>query len=318
MRSLDFSRYGLGSCAIAAMLAGCGGSSQSTATLPQSSAVRQGGQHGKSGSGDLMYVSAYGGKSYVLSYPQGKLVGTIPETGLGVCSDASGDVYMVVADSIMIYAHGATTPTGTLSLPSEGLGCAVDAINGDLAATLNSQDSVAIFSPPYGEPVTYSLDWIGHYCGYDNDGNLFVDGVTGSGTLGLAKLPAGGSNFSDITLSPSSVYTPGTIQWDGKYLSLEVAALQKQPSHFAIERLSVSGSEATVVGATIFKGIKRVPGASWIYANRVIIPYSVGHIFFPDLGVWRYPQGGKPVAQVKQSAGKEITFSGVTVSLAPH
>ena len=68
MRSLDFSRYVLGSCAVAAMLAGCGGSQPpigATGAMPQTSAVATHADRGKSWmlpeatSQDLLYVTNY-------------------------------------------------------------------------------------------------------------------------------------------------------------------------------------------------------------------------------------------------------------------
>ena len=74
--------------------AGCGGQPQGQSTFPEGlTAVRQVNQHGKSGSGDLIYAAAMG-KSYVLTYPQGKLVGTVSVGALDSCSDDAGNVFL--------------------------------------------------------------------------------------------------------------------------------------------------------------------------------------------------------------------------------
>ena len=88
--------------AVGLLLAGCGGSSQSQATIPlASSSVRQTGQHDKSWmlpeakSKDLLYVARNSpGEISVYTYPKGKPVGAI--TGIsggqsGICSDIMGN-----------------------------------------------------------------------------------------------------------------------------------------------------------------------------------------------------------------------------------
>ena|ERR1700722_3794114 len=97
MRILGFSRHALLSCATAALVAGCGGSQPPIGmpgAMSQTSAVSNRHLSSKSGGGDLMYISGEGGHSYILSYPQGKLVQTIGQTALGACADAAGNVFM--------------------------------------------------------------------------------------------------------------------------------------------------------------------------------------------------------------------------------
>jgi|SRR5580692_4879678 len=86
MRISHFSGYAFGICAVAAMLAGCGGSQPpitATAAMPQRPAIATHVERGKSWmlpgnrQNALMYLSAKG-KSYVLSYPDGKLVVKLP------------------------------------------------------------------------------------------------------------------------------------------------------------------------------------------------------------------------------------------------
>ena len=58
-----------------------------------------------------------------------------------------------------------------------------------------------------------------YFLGYDKTGNLFVDGYDSSYKFHYAELPAGGSSFTDITLSQTPVGS-GNVQWDGKYMAV--------------------------------------------------------------------------------------------------
>jgi hypothetical protein len=98
---------------------------------------------------------------------------------------------------------------------------------------------------------------------------------------------------------------------------MEVQGSQKFNPHVAIDRLSISGSTATVVSSTTIKGVKHHVGPSWLYNNQVTIIYSISGFRFPNIGIWRYPKGGKPVRQIKQVAGKTALLTGLTVSVAP-
>ena len=81
---------------------------------------------------------------------------------------------------------------------------------------------VAVFPAGSKNPISYNtLLKPLTYCGYDNVGNLFVDGFDGS-KWGLSELPEGGSTFEKLTLD-QSVGQPGQVQWDGQYLSYESA-----------------------------------------------------------------------------------------------
>jgi hypothetical protein len=297
------------------LLAGCGGSSQPTATIPEGPSARETAQQGKYG--DLMYLSGLAGKSYILSYPDGKLIGTIAQTANGACSDSSGNVFLPGPGGISEYAHGATKPTVTLSLPDDGNGCSVDPTTGDLAVTLIGYSGVAIFKGASGNATRYQTDFPAYYCGYDNEGNLFVDGFGNSG-LWLAELSAGGDMFSNLNLDQPIVYNPGQVQWDGAYITVQIGANIKKPLNtLAIDRLSISGSVAHVVSQTKFNGIKTAPQESWIYGSTVLVPLRA-HQAAPNVGLWAYPKGGNAKRIIKKAAGSSAQFTGVTVSTVVH
>jgi hypothetical protein len=296
------------------LLAGCGGTPQTLATISQGSpAVRR--AYLPTG-GDLMYVSATGGQSYVLSYPDGKLVGTINQTAAGACADASGNVYLPGPTGVLVYSHGSTSPRETLSLANAGTGCSVDPMTGNLAVTTTEgNNGVAIFEGASGQPKIYQTNAAPYYCGYDNQGDLFVDGYTLPDGLWLAELPKGSQAFSDVAIKQSITLPAGQVQWEGNYLTLEVGMGAKHPlDALVIDRLEVSGYVANVVSQTTFKDIAHGTRASWIYGNRILVPLGL-HQAVPDIGLWAYPRGGKAKKIIKKAAGVSAYFTGITISV---
>jgi hypothetical protein len=85
-----------------------------------------------------------------------------------------------------------------------------------------------------------------------------------------------------------------------------------------VQRLSISGSTATVVHAVQLKRITDRATQSWIYKDVIVVPYgtSGGSRTQDKVGVWKYPKGGKPIDKYKTFPDKP-DFRAVTVSLAP-
>jgi hypothetical protein len=192
MRISVFSHQALGLGLAIAFLAGCGGGSQAggTGAVPQG-AMAQALHKASGSSGDLIYVAG-APKSYVLSYASGKVVGTMSAPASGACADSSGDVYLTDISGIAEFEHGATSPVRTFGLSGEAFGCSVDPTTGNLAVTVIGyrRYNVAIFKNASGLPITYHLSSLDpFYCGYDADGDLFVDGSAGHGTTALSELP---------------------------------------------------------------------------------------------------------------------------------
>jgi hypothetical protein len=321
MRSLDFSRYALSGVA-AAMLAGCGGSQPpigAPGAMPQTSAIATHAERGKSwmlpeAKGDLVYASGGCGGVCVFTYPGAKLEASISLTFPvgGVCSDSSGNVFVTNNAQVLEYAHGATTPLATLSLPSSSGACGVDPKTGDLAVTCcgGSAGNVAIFANATGTPTLYNAGNGASYLGYDNNGNLFVSGYINDKNA-LAELPHGSSSFIPITINGKSG-GPGQVQWDGSRITLE-----NQRDHISIARLDIAGSAASVVGKTKLKGPKW--GAqSWIAGNRVVTPFSSRGGITNNIGIWNYPTSGKIVVNFGDFGQTPNTrILGVTISVAP-
>ena len=181
---------------------------------------------------DLLYISDETGDVYVFSYPRGELKGTL--TGFadpqGECVDKTGDIWITLfsGQELLEYAHGGTSSIGSLSDPGYLLeGCSVDPTTGNLAAAdfagMNSTSGgVSIYADAQGTPTTY-IDpglYLVFSLGYDNKGNLFVDGETQTGgTFAFAELPKGSSAFTNLTLN-KPIGTPGSVQWDGKHVTV--------------------------------------------------------------------------------------------------
>ena len=302
------------------VVVGCGGSPPDA--MPQSRAIATHAQRGGSWmlpeakGEDLMYVVGGCSGTCVVSYPKGKLVGALnePPSGLpGICSDSQGNVFLSADNAVLEYAHGGTSPIATLQLPGTlAAGCSVDSSSGNLAVVFRGSGSdVAVFSDEQGQPTLYRSGLDSSYCGYDNSGNLYVNGFN-TATPGFSYLPVGQSQFEQLSIS-SSVGNPGQVQWDGAYITYQSASRGKT----YISQLQVSGSSANIIGTVNLAGIGRWPYASWIYANHVLVPYSTRGTIAKQLGQWSYPRGGKPTQKYKgfNTAGF-FNLQAVTVSAA--
>jgi hypothetical protein len=311
--------------AVAILLAGCGGSQPpigAPGVMPQSRAIStraaQGRSHAAAGpatSGDLIYVSNGCGGVCVLSYPDGQVVSIITLSGSigGDCSDSSGEVFVTNDTQVVEYARGDSSPIATYSVAGEEAdACSVDPTSGNLAVVFRGTGAnIAIFPPRSETPSYYNAHIDAYYCGYDADGNLFVDGLNGHDG-GLSELSKGASDLNILSIN-GDLGTPGQVQWDSKYITVEGRASGK------VVRLAISGSTATVVGTTRLKGKIANASQSWIYGNRVIVPYATRGRLINKVGVWKYPASGKPVSKFEHFSGSKFrALGGVTVSLAPH
>jgi glucose/arabinose dehydrogenase len=298
--------------ATTAVLAACGANSQLASTAlqqpgpnPLTSRMVTGGRplvaegarrrsHGKSWmdpaakSNKLLYISDFGGPDVeVFTYPYLRLAGVL--TGFteprGECTDPSGYVWIVdqAKGEVFEYAHGGTTPVNVLSTP-DPWGCATNPTNGDLAVSYASAGQIEIFHNAAGSgTVVTDPNFAGTlFLGYDKAGNLFVDGYDSSRKFHYAELPAGGSSFTDITLSQ----TPGgegNVQWDGKYMAVGDT------------------------GSTIYQTQGATVVSSTTLGNRCVEQFfivpSKKKVIAPDAcdanaGVFAYPAGGSPLQTI--------------------
>ncbi len=307
----------------AALLAGCGGSQPpigAPGAMPQGSAMAM--RADRSGSWmlpearskDLLYV-ATGSAIYVLAYPGGKLLGSLNVSGNNICSDKSGDVFIPTGDyAIVEYAHGGTSPIQTLDAGDVPLGCAVDPATGNLAVTQEGSGAgeVAIFpnaKPPstwYRDPDIYTYG----LCGYDDRGDLFVDG---NGTKNyLAQLPKGSSTFLNYSL-PRSFDVFGGIQWDGQHIAFS------NPTTDKILRLKFTRASFKVVGTTSVDGWRNGYSGHWPYVQTWLQAgtFIAQASSFAKVGLWRYPMGEKAYRVLHAFERGTENIYGVTVSVAP-
>jgi hypothetical protein len=312
MKGLDLGRCALGICAAAAISTGCGAPQPPIAGSPGSR------QEANAKNMDLLYLASTDG-GHILSYPEGKLVGSFESTkSLALsylCSDAKGNVFLTKfkngSPNVVEYDHGGTTPIARLHDPGYPWSCSVDPTSGNLAvATYDASGggNIAIFSNARGGPNIYRDPNISTYvyCAYDGQGDLFVDGVKGSKGV-LAELPKGSASFIDLTVN-HRYYGGSVVSWDGSYVTLA------DPLQRVILRLEVSGSTATVVGTTNLKDWRQGAFKEVWLLGDALITQPGRHA---DAGVWRYPAGGRP-KRVFRTFEKGTGVDGVTVSVAPN
>ncbi|HYL26267.1 MAG TPA: hypothetical protein VEW74_00465, partial [Candidatus Nitrosotalea sp.] len=180
------------------------------------------------------------------------------------------------------------TLTVNYSFPSS---CAMNT-SGDLAVGIlynyskSGGGDVVIFKNASGSGKAYSTPLDEEFFnGYDNKGNLFADGFTGNRTgFGLVELPKGSSKFVTITTS-NTVEFPGSVQWDGTYLTVfdQIAN--------AMYQYTVSGTKATLQHTITLSGSSDC-AQTWIVKGLVYC----GDAGNDDGEVFKYPAGGSPIA----------------------
>ncbi len=281
---------------------------------------------------DLLYVSdqseLYGNAVDVFSLPQAKFVGHLSldssEILEGLCSDGAGNVWILGWTTngqafYDKYAHGGANPIGSIIASGIPNGCAVDAKTGDLAVANfvdysvgRSAGDLAVYAGGQGQATDYDGNTIKHYyyCAYDDKGNLFADGDNSA----FNELPKGSSSVRNLYLDHK--ITPGSLQWDGKYISVVALGGSKGPTR--LDRLTFSGSNGQIAGTTILK----TPGN---YGTYLTVQFAVGDgsIVGPGGGdggparrlyVWPYPAGG--MAKRSVTEGSYPNFYGVAFSAA--
>jgi hypothetical protein len=252
----------------------------------------------------LLYVSDSGTNDVnVYKLLDGTQVGTL--TGFsepqGECADKAHNVWITntATSTIIEFAHGGTTPIATLSDTGQfPVGCSVNMANGDLAVsnivtTGSGAGSVSVYAGAMGTPTIYSDPNLArvYFLAYDNHGNLFVDGLNGSGGFQLAELPSGSSTFTDITLNQSIAFPGGVSFHEGEV----VVGDQSAP---VVYRVS-DNTSGTIIGTTPLAGTTDV--VQFTVACGPSFARVCGHskLFAPDAAsadvkIFNYPKGGTP------------------------
>jgi len=308
VKSFSLGKYALSGGVAVALLAACGGSQPPIGTPGAMSQFSNAHTHrSTTSSGNALLYIAKTGNDYgtlILSYPAGKQVNRINRVLGPMCTDPNtGNVYIISGGTIREYAPDKKHSIGLLTTEEgEFDGCAVDPTTGDLAVTVyagpNERYSVWIYQNLSSTPAKYfaRMGELLDFCGFDSQGNLFVDGYNKRGFL-LAELPVGASKITKISLD-LNMERDGPVQWDGTYITVE-----NPMSDPEIYRIAVSGSKGTVVGVTkLGSRVGQYPVHSWIQGNTVIAPdgpTTQNNI----VGYWHYPKGGRQPYSVIKNVG---------------
>jgi hypothetical protein len=322
MKSLEFRGYALGFCTVVAMLAGCGGSQS---TVPMGTTTR-GAAAMVPPAGAWMDPSAPRIKRllyvesdtspfdvYVYNYASGKQVGKL--TGFtdtfGMCVDAPGDVWItdLLAGTVTEFAHGLKTPLQTIRVGDnlQPTGCSISPINGDLAvATLGTPfGSVEVFKHAEGKVRhSYQSDvCVGPQAlGYDNKGNLYIEGLGGGSQVLLCELPFKSGKLQ-VDSFDQSINSADGVMWDGKYVTLadglsgSVNLYQVKSSHKGVVKtvgtttLVDQNCSSLLVLGPFAVGQKNTPlndvqATTVVGVNGYCNPVHVDY--------WVYPAGGNP------------------------
>jgi hypothetical protein len=172
----------------------------------------------------------------------------------------------------------------TLSLNfADSSSCAMN-MSGDLAVGNLEGGQVEIFKNATGSGTMYNTPLTREYFdGYDPSGNLFADGSNGSG-FALVELPQGSSTFVTIKTSNSPGF-PGSVQWDGTYLTV-------------FDQYTSETYQYTVAGTTAtLKNTVHLSGASDCAQTWIV----KGLLYCGDAGnddgeAFKYPAGGSATA----------------------
>lgn len=330
---LRFGRWSLALSIAVAILSGCGGSSQRTMApqVPQVLQLPQAPGRGAASdsSGDLLYVAHVVGEAKhephgvvsILTLPHGKVVATIAGlSARGICSDASGNVWVVTYTPkgwyVDKFAHGGTTPIAKIRMPKHafGNGCAVDPTTGNLAV-VNDENGVSYSGAidvwtgaRKGEPALVNVPFVPQDLAYDERGNLYIGGFPGGSDfwLELGELAAGSKAVTRIQLD-KRVGFPGDIAWDGKYVAAQTGG---DGVRSRIYRVRVSGNMGKVVAA-VYPSDPALYYMSWFCLYEGSVIGMAGHSG-TQVYVWPYPAGGMHTKFI----GRFTSIKGMTISPA--
>lgn len=259
--------------------------------------------------GPLIYAS--GSFEDVLIYDfRGDLVGELGgfEYPTGLCSDASGDVYITDSDYGLIYVYpaGASLPDDVIDeRPGRPNSCAVDPTTRSLAVinagTSRGSGSVLIYPPGSdSNPAFYTAPNMSSYAfaAYDPSGNLYVDGGDTNGAFEFAALYKGSGGFVAVPLSGlnNKHHRAAGVSWDGTYIAAGDALTG------AVYRLAISGSSGSIAQTVRLRGWgDHEPIEFAIVGKKLLLPH------YDKLVFYRYPAGGKYVTGFRGNLGFDIT-----------
>ncbi len=287
-------------------LSGCGGGSLS----PVGSSAFHEAVHGASpelhAKQDLLYVTDDSSID-VYTYPRGEPVRSFYGAGSGyangACVDSTGNVYVNFSYGATVeYPHGSAKPIKSWNVYSSPVGCAVDPTTGNLAVANPIASSpygghgfIWVWDKATGETQYYTARNFNSpvWCGYDNAGNLFIEGYArheGKTHLALFELPRSGASLKQIATSVTG--GASGVQYDGTYLT--IGADNK------IYRLRIKGSKADVIGTTRLSW----SGHQWNAHNYFVVTKGTrqGRRVVSTIGLvgfFKYPAGGEKTKLIR-------------------
>jgi hypothetical protein len=278
----------LAACAAISMLAACGASTQ---IAPAGAASALSWVAPASKSDNLLYVSDLGANSVdIYTYPGGTLVGTLHDFGsvAGLCVDKGGQVFVVdeAGPAVDVYAHGGSSQVGQLKATGAPYGCAVDPTTGNLALTNLSSylyGTISVYPKAKGNPKELKDSQVNstYFCGYDDEGNLFIDGNDRTGDNIFLELPKKSGTFKLFKLGANFV-KPGGVQWDGTYV-----AVGDQGAGMIYRMNRSTGTVAHTVTLKSGTTVEQF----WISGSTLVGPNAQSD---GPVGLWHYPAGGSP------------------------
>ncbi len=239
-------------------------------------------------------INDYGTYASIFDYPKSdKQIGTITNVGGQGCTNVlygyGKKTFWIVAGEDQITEY--KVPQKPIKTLSDSVGapssCAMNT-SGDLAVGIlygSGGGDVDIFKNASGSGTVMTTPLVEEYFdGYDNQGNLFADGWNSSYNFQLVELPKGSSTFQAITTS-NTVEFPGSVQWDGTYLTVfdQIAN--------AMYQYTISGTTATLKGTVPFTTSSDC-AQTWIVKGLVYCADAGNN----DGEVFKYPAGGSAIA----------------------
>lgn len=270
----NFSRTVLSQCAAIVIFAGCGGS-QKSLVIPESPAATPG-SHRLWSAGDigknrrLLFVSNY---DYALvdmySLPDLALVGEVALSSdltlQGECADKSGDVWVTAytmtsygTNELVELSHDGSVLGKTTFYYGNPQSCAIDPKTGNLAVTEvpfsgSGGGGVVIYTGGSGSgrlidnPRQYWYTWDG----YDNQGNLWVDGLDRNDHVVISR--CGTTSCTTVPTSGATLHRPGFVQYVASQHTWYVGndcAKKPEQADFCIDPVSPSGFVGTPITFT--------------------------------------------------------------------
>jgi hypothetical protein len=237
-------------------------------------------------------INLYGTYAGIFDYPKStKQIGTITDVGGQGCTNVlygyGKKTFWIVAGSDQITEYAVPQkPLRTLSTPDGSMpsSCAMNS-DGDLAVGDLHNGDIILYPHAKGPGVAIPSPLFAEYFdGYDDKGNLFFDGFDINTNVLLEEIPKGSHTVRSISTS-NAIRFPGSVQWDGKYLTVFDQLANK------FYRYTIKGTKATLKSTVALMGSSDC-AQTWIAA---------GVVYCGDAGndngeVFRYPEGGAPVA----------------------